>query len=175
MLTWCRPIRLLEGLYPARFRGLSATTPDLAIQSANQVLEQRNQRSSRTPGPHRLHLLSPASQVGVSPGQWGPSCPPASLRSSVLLPDSSPWLSRRQALSSWERAPLCPGLPNGLEGAVRLAVNPLQLKRFLPLSFHAPHLSVRGRAVWFVSNSIPPRRLSIFIFLSFVKLIKRVV
>lgn len=36
-------------------------------------------------------------------GQWGPSSPLASLRSSESLPDSSPWLSIRQDLSSWEQ------------------------------------------------------------------------
>lgn len=46
--------------------------------------------------PHPVFLISKT-------GQWGPSSPLASLRSSESLPDSSPWLSIRQALSSWEQ------------------------------------------------------------------------
>lgn len=46
--------------------------------------------------------------------------------------------------------PLHRGLSNGLEGAMRLTVYPLQLERSLSLSlFSCPHLSVWGRVIWF--------------------------
>lgn len=66
--------------------------------------------SSSSCVPSRLrHLLTLARSVLYhlfligDAGQWAPSSPLASLHSSKSLPDSSSWLSKRQALSSWEQ------------------------------------------------------------------------
>lgn len=91
-----------------------------------------------SPPPHQWHrTMGPIFSPGFSPLIRVPArfFPMAEQKTSSLLLGTNP---------------LHPGLSNGLEGAMRLTVYPLQLERSPSLFlFSCPHLSVWGRVIWF--------------------------
>lgn len=86
--------------------------------------------------PHPLFLISET-------GQWGPSSPLASLHSSRVPARFFPMAELKTSSLLLGTTPLHPGLSNGLEGAMCLAVYPLQLERSPSLfPFSHRHLAV---------------------------------
>lgn len=82
-------------------------------------------------------------------GQWGPIFLSPGLSRLIRVPARSfPMAEHKTGSLLLGTNPLHPGLSNGLEGAVRLAVNPLQLERSPSISspIHTRRRSVPGSA-----------------------------